>query len=102
MTRKRTANDVQNGVNEVTENNVEAGVNNMTQNNVENGVNEVNGNPESTINEVTENLEDTVDEMNQEPDVSSEFEIDPALMGEEFNCVRPNPDFSQVKKIIDK
>ena len=27
--------------------------------------------------------------MNQEPDVSSEFEIDPALMGEEFNCVRP-------------
>ena len=101
MTRKRTANDVQNGVNEVTENNVEAGVNNMiennveagvnnmTQNNVENGVNEVNGNPESTINEVTENLEDTVDEMNQEPDVSSEFEIDPALMGEEFNCVRP-------------
>ena len=61
----------------------------MTQNNVENGVNEVNGNPESTINEVTENLEDTVDEMNQEPDVSSEFEIDPALMGEEFNCVRP-------------
>ena len=101
MTRKRTANDVQNGVNEVTENNVEAGVNNMiennveagvnnmTQNNVENGFNEVNGNPESTINEVTENLEDTVDEMNQEPDVSSEFEIDPALMGEEFNCVRP-------------
>ena len=89
MTRKRTANDVQNGVNEVTENNVEAGVNNMTQNNVENGVNEVNGNPESTINEVTENLEDTVDEMNQEPDVSSEFEIDPALMGEEFNCIRP-------------
>ena len=89
MTRKRTANDVQNGVNEVTENNVEAGVNNMTQNNGENGVNEVNGNPESTINEVTENLEDTVDEMNQEPDVSSEFEIDPALMGEEFNCVRP-------------
>ncbi|MDM3860397.1 hypothetical protein BMF77_pc00021 (plasmid) [Dolichospermum sp. UHCC 0315A] len=89
MTRKRTANNVQNGVNEVTENNVEAGVNNMTENNVENGVNEVNGNPEYTINEVTENLEDTVDEMNQEPDVSSEFEIDPALMGEEFNCVRP-------------
>ena len=89
MTRKRTANNVQNGVNEVTENNVQNGVNEMTGNNVQNGVDEVNVNSESTINEVTENLEDTVDEMNQEPDVSSEFEIDPALMGEEFNCVRP-------------
>jgi|694.fasta_scaffold29473_12 hypothetical protein len=88
MTRKRTANNVENGVNEMTVDNVQNGVNEMTGNNVQNGVDEVNVNSESTINEVTENLEDTVDEMNQEPDVSSEFEIDPALMGEEFNCVR--------------
>ena len=60
MNRKRTANNVENGVNE------------MTVDNVQNGV-----------DEVTENLD------NQEVDVSAEFEIDPAVMGEEFNYVRP-------------
>lgn len=71
MTRKRTANNVPNGVNE------------MTVDNVQNGVDEMTENTENTVDEMTENLD------NQEPDVSAEFEIDPSLMGEEFNCVRP-------------
>jgi hypothetical protein len=71
MNRKRTANNVENGVNE------------MTVDNVQNGVNEMTDNVENTVDEVTENLD------NQEVDVSAEFEIDPAVMGEEFNYVRP-------------
>jgi len=54
-----------------------------TANNVDTGVNEMTDNVENTVDEVTENLD------NQEPDVSAEFEIDPSLMGEEFNCRRP-------------
>ncbi len=71
MTRKRTANNVENEVNE------------MTVDNVQNGVDEMTDNTENTVDEVTENLD------NQEVDVSAEFEIDPAVMGEEFNYVRP-------------
>ena len=55
----------------------------MTVDNVQNGVNEMTDNVENTVDEVTENLD------NQEVDVSAEFEIDPAVMGEEFNYVRP-------------
>ena len=54
-----------------------------TANNVDTGVNEMTDNVENTVDEMTENLD------NQEVDVSAEFEIDPAVMGEEFNCRRP-------------
>ncbi|WP_241993603.1 DUF5895 domain-containing protein [Trichormus variabilis] len=65
MTRKRNADNVQTEVNDM---------------NVENGVNDMTDNVESTVDEVTEN---------QEENVSAEFEIDPSLMGEEFNYRRP-------------
>jgi hypothetical protein len=66
MTRKTNANNVRTGVNEMTDN-----VDTMNEN-VDNGVNEMNETGE-----------------NQEENVSAEFEIDPSLMGEEFNCRRP-------------
>jgi hypothetical protein len=65
MTRKTNANNVQPGVNEMAEQ-----VDTMNEN-VDNGVVEMTDNTET-----------------QEPDVSAEFEIDPAVTGEEFNCVR--------------
>ncbi len=64
----------------------DSGVNEMTVDHVQNGVDKMNDNLENGIDEIAEIADNT--EI-QEPDVSAEFEIDPALMGEEFNCIRP-------------
>jgi hypothetical protein len=89
MNRKRNT-----GVNEMTEK-LETGVNKMTVDNTQSGVNEMTvDNTQSGVDKMDKTLDNKVKEMNdngedQEENISAEFEIDPALMGEEFNCRRP-------------
>ena len=77
MNRKRNT-----GVNEMTEK-LETGVNEMTVDNTQSGVDKMNEALDNEVKEMNDNGED------QEENISAEFEIDPALMGEEFNCRRP-------------